>query len=133
MSADNGIAISFPKIPSRYVALFLSFLIGGSIVCFSEIKGTSPVLKKTVFWVLNSLVIFALKFGTRNLAADATGGTSKDDMPQGQLLPLVSTVFAQKNSSQAAPPSAGPEQNEATTSSSSNSRSIKFLNGRYVR
>ena len=94
----NGIAVPFPEIPSRYVALFLSFLIGASIIWFSEIEGKSQVLQKAMYWVLNSLVILVVGFGATNLAADVTSATSKVVSPHGQLLPFVSSAFAQNDS-----------------------------------
>lgn len=90
----NGIGFQFPEIPHRYLALFLSFLIG-AIVWFSETGGKSVVLQKAVYWILNSLVIFAVGFGTANLAADATAGASTAAIPHARLLLSVSPAFAQ--------------------------------------
>ncbi len=67
----NGIGCQFPELPMRYLALGISFLIG-SVVWFSEIRGRAPMVQKGIYWVLNSLVIFVVGFGTSNLAADAT-------------------------------------------------------------
>lgn len=67
----NGIGCQFPELSMRYIALLLSFLIG-SVVWFSELEGRAPMLQKGIYWVLNSLVIFVVGFGTANLAADAT-------------------------------------------------------------
>ena len=102
----NGISFQFPEIPHRYLALFLSFLIG-AVVWFSETGGKSVVLQKAIYWILNSLVIFAVGFGTANLAADATVGASTAGTPQAQLLLSVSTAFAQGAPTQGASP-AGP-------------------------
>jgi len=129
----NGIAIPFPELPSRYVALFLSFLIGASIIWFSETKGKSPVLQKAMFWFLNSLVIFVMGFGATNLAADLTAGASKAGMPQGQLIPFVSNAFAQNDSSESAQSPAESGQNQATSSSLSDSQSIESLNEQLIR
>ena len=71
----NGIGCQFPEFSMRYVALFISFLIG-SVVWFSELEGRAPMVQKGIYWVLNSLVIFVVGFGTANLAADATAGSS---------------------------------------------------------
>jgi hypothetical protein len=121
----NGITFQFPEVPSRYLALFLSFLIG-AIVWFSETRGKSPVLQKTVYWVLNSLVIFVVGFGTANLAAEATAGASKTGIPHARLLPFVSTAFAQGASSQGAPPP-GSGQSQATIQGPSGSQSLRAL------
>lgn len=99
----NGIGFQFPEIPHRYLALFLSFLIG-AIVWFSETGGKSVVLQKAIYWILNSLVIFAVGFGTANLAADATAGASTAGIPHARLLLSVSPAFAQGAPTQGASP-----------------------------
>ena len=121
----NGIAFQFPEIPHRYLALFLSFLIG-AIVWFSETGGKSVVLQKAVYWILNSLVILVVGFGTANLAADANAGASNAGIPHARLLPSVSTAFAQGAPTQGAPPS-GSGQGQATIYGSSSSQSPKPL------
>ena len=124
----NGITFQFPEISTRYLALFLSFLIG-AIVWFSETRGKSPALQKAVYWILNSLVIFVVGFGTANLAVDATAGASKTGTPQAQFLPFVSSAFAQ--GAQGAPtpktPPSGPGRGQATTSVPSGPQSVKDL------
>jgi len=89
------------------------------------------VLQKAMYWVLNSLVILVVGFGDTNLAADVTGGTSKSVSPQGQLIPFVSSAFAQNDSSQLAQTSDAPKQ--ADSSSSSDSQSIESLNEQLMR
>jgi hypothetical protein len=121
----NGIAFQFPEIPHRYLALFLSFLIG-AVVWFSETEGKSVVLQKAVYWILNSLVILVVGFGTANLAADAVAGESKAGMPHARLLPSGSTAFAQGVPTQDAPPS-GSGRGQATILGSSSSQSSKAL------
>jgi len=122
----NGITSQFPEIPARYLALFLSFLIG-AIVWFSEARGKSPVLQKAVYWVLNSFVIFVVGFGTANLAVDATAGASKVSTSHAQFVPFISSAFAQGAPTKGTPPS-GPSQ--ATTSAPSGSQSVKDLKER---
>nr|WP_320012158.1 hypothetical protein [uncultured Desulfobulbus sp.] len=73
----NGIGCQFPELSMRYIALFISFLIG-SVVWFSELEGRAPMVQKGIYWVLNSLVIFVVGFGTANLAADATAQSSME-------------------------------------------------------
>jgi hypothetical protein len=121
----NGIAFQFPELPHRYLALFLSFLIG-AIVWFSETGGKSVVLQKAVYWILNSLVIFVVGFGTANLAADATAGASTAGIPHARLLPSVTTAFAQGAPTQGAPPSSS-GQGQATIHGSTSSQSPKAL------
>lgn len=83
----NGIATQFPELPARYLALFLSFLLG-SIVWFAEVEGRARIVQKAVYWVLNSLLIFVIGFGTTHLAAEATAGP----VPAGG--PNVGALFA---------------------------------------
>ena len=90
----NGVTLQFPEIPIRFLALFLSFLIG-AIVWASETEGKLAVVQKAIYWVLNSLIIFVVGFGAANLAADATAGGSKVAVSHGLSLPFVSAAFAQ--------------------------------------
>jgi hypothetical protein len=86
----NGIAFQFPEIPPRYLALVLSFIIG-SIIWFSESSRTS-VFQKSIFWILNSLVILVVGFGTSNLAANATTRNPVSETPQTRILTSNSTL-----------------------------------------
>jgi hypothetical protein len=90
----NGIACQFPELSPRYLALFFSFLIG-SVVWFSKSGVKLAAIEKTVYWILNSLVIFVVGFGSANLAADVTVKESNPVISSGLLLPMVSTAFAQ--------------------------------------
>ena len=92
----NGITFQFPEVPPRYLALFLSFMIG-AVVWLSETKGKSLVLQKAVFWVLNSLVILVVGFGTANLAADVASSQPDSKAPHAVILPLISDALAQEN------------------------------------
>lgn len=117
----NGIAYQFPEIPVRYLALFLSFLIG-AIVWASEIKGRLPVMQKTIYWILNSLIIFVVGFGTTRLAADAISGTSKVATPYVRLFPVASTALAQDTSRRDA---ASSVSNQATPDSQNQQKELE--------
>lgn len=95
----NGIGCQFPELSMRYLALGISFLIG-SVVWFSEIKGRAPMVQKGIYWVLNSLVIFVVGFGTSNLAADATAGPH----PPPQVGYFLMTTEAQAAGDDVTPP-----------------------------
>jgi len=127
----NGISFQFPEIPTRYLALFLSFLIG-AIVWFSEIKGKSPGAQKAVYWILNSLVIFVVGFGTAHLAADATVGASKTATSHAQLFSFVSIASAQSGATQGSPPS-GSGQGQGTNYRPSGSQNLKALEENLAR
>jgi len=92
----NGIGFQFPELPMRYTALVLSFLIG-SVVWFSEIKGRAPMVQKGVYWILNSLVIFVVGFGTANLAADASTETTFNLPPRSLELLAPASAYADQS------------------------------------
>lgn len=94
----NGIACQFPELPIRYLALFISFLIG-SIVWFSELEGRAPMVQKGIYWVLNSLVIFVVGFGTANLAAEATAGPPPPTAPHALHLFSPTSAYAEPTTS----------------------------------
>jgi len=90
----NGLAFQFPELSLRYLALFMSFLIG-SVVWFSDLKGRAPMVQKCVYWVLNSLVIFVVGFGTSNLAADVTSETPPGQPSHTMQLLAPTSAFAE--------------------------------------
>lgn len=72
----NALCNTFPVIPFRYTCLFLSFFIGGIIHSTSKLDIPSRV----GFFLLNSLVIFAMGVGTSNIGANIVQ-TSQADRP----------------------------------------------------
>lgn len=109
----NGIVYQFPEFQPRYVALFLSFLIG-AVVWFSQSTAKSYVLERAVYWILNSLVIFVVGLGATNLAADATTKTARGGASSSPSILMISTSFAQDVGKQGPPPSSGSGQQKAT-------------------
>jgi uncharacterized membrane protein len=89
----NGLASQFPELPARYLALFLSFLLG-SIVWFAEVEGRARMVQKAVYWVLNSLLIFVIGFGTTHLAAEATAGPAPAGAPHVGVLFVPASACA---------------------------------------
>ena len=61
----NAICYSFPEIEPRYCALALSFVLGTLVFKATGLK----VIEKSAYWVVNSLIIFAMGMGTANLAS----------------------------------------------------------------
>jgi hypothetical protein len=129
----NGIAFSFPEIPSRYIALFLSFLIGAVLIWFSETTERRSILKKALYWVLNSLVIFVVGFGTTNLAADVTEGRLKAGINQAQLFPFVSSAFAENDSAKVPQATDDLSQNQRDIPKASDPQNIEYLNEQLMR
>ncbi len=66
----NGLGAAFPELSLRLAALVVSFLIG-SIVFASKSPAVSALWAKGVYWVLNSLIIFAFGFASNNYMAEA--------------------------------------------------------------
>ncbi len=82
----NGLAQPFPELPERYVALALSFAIG--TVAFSA--KSIGLVQRGIFWVLNSLVIFVVGFGTANLGHEAVTRSAASGMSVfAVLVPVV--------------------------------------------
>lgn len=94
----NGLSVPFPELPQRWLALGLSLLIGALVVLRqSDIQ----LVSRLGFWVLNSLVIFVVGFGSNNLARDvvnappsvaARGGPAE---PHAALSLLFPSAYAQ--------------------------------------
>lgn len=90
----NGIVFAFPELQPRLIALILSFLIG-SIVFASKSDLPTAIWTKGVYWVVNSLIIFVVGFGTAQFASNNTNAT-KNKAESGSLFPsLISSAYAQ--------------------------------------
>jgi hypothetical protein len=76
----NGLTSAFPEMPPRYLALALAFVIGAFVV----LRATGiKRLERALYWVVTSLVIFVVGYGTNHLgraaleaAADGAGPVS---------------------------------------------------------
>ena len=90
----NGVAFAFPELPARILALILSFLIG-SIVFTAQSKTPSPIWAKGVYWVVNSLIIFVVGFGTAHLAADNNSQTPNNTKSSFLIQPFITSAYAQ--------------------------------------
>jgi hypothetical protein len=71
----NGLTSAFPEMPPRYLALALAFVIGAFVV----MRATGiKRLERALYWVVTSLVIFVVGYGTNHLGQAAleaaTGG-----------------------------------------------------------
>ena len=64
----NAICFSFPEIEPRYCALVLSFVLGTLVFKATALK----LGERAMYWVINSLIIFAMGMGTANLASNAS-------------------------------------------------------------
>lgn len=88
----NGLAQPFPELPVRFMALALSFVIG-AVVILNAAK--MAIAERVAYWVLNSLVIFVVGFGTNHLGREATG-TSDEESGRGALIStLIPSAYAQ--------------------------------------
>jgi hypothetical protein len=96
----------------------------GTVVWSSMSTGKSPALVKGVYWVLNSLVIFVVGFGTSYIAA---GVTSPSRSNRAHSLPFVSTALAQDKPDRDAPLPAESGQQEGTVEQPAGSEDVKEL------
>lgn len=92
----NGIVFAFPELQPRIIALLLSFIIG-SIVFASQNTPSPALWTKGVYWVVNSLIIFVVGFGTTHLAANNTAQAQKN-AEGGSLFPsFITSALAQSS------------------------------------
>lgn len=67
----NGVCAAFPEISPRYLAIFLSFMLAS---CVLKTVGMS-IMQRGFYWVMNSLVIFVVGFGTTNIGRKIETGS----------------------------------------------------------
>lgn len=88
----NGLCVPFPEVEPRYAALVLSFVIG-TVALGSNKLG---YFERGAFWVLNSLVIFAVGFGTAKLGNEAATSSAAPraalTAPAGERLAIAALV-----------------------------------------
>ena len=70
MFLSNVIVQQFPEIAFRYVALGLSMLIGGLVFTATAME----IIYRIGYWLINSLIIFAMGVGSSNIGANLTEG-----------------------------------------------------------
>src|SRR5438132_6638421 len=70
----NGLSVPFPELSPRYAALGLSFAVGALVFKADGLK----LGERFLYWVLNSLVIFVVGFGTASLAHKATATPAEE-------------------------------------------------------
>ena len=89
MFLSNAICFQFPEVAPRWVALLLSFVLGGVVIAAAKLK----LLPAAGFWVLNSLIIFAVAAGSAGVAAKSTASVAATANLITQA--LISSAFAQ--------------------------------------
>ena len=95
----NGLAFAFPELQPRIVALLLSFLIG-SIVFAAQSNPPPAAWAKTIYWFVNSLIIFVVGFGTAHFAADTTVQNATQAQNNTLLPLLISAANAQSGNNE---------------------------------
>src|SRR5271168_2574992 len=68
MFLSNAICFQFPEIAPRWAALSLSFVLGGIVIAAAQLK----YLPAAGFWLINSLIIFAVAAGSAGVASKTT-------------------------------------------------------------
>ncbi len=69
MFLSNAICFQFPEMAPRWTALLLSFVLGGIVIAAAKLR----YLPAAGFWLINSLIIFAVAAGSAGVAAKTTG------------------------------------------------------------
>lgn len=72
MFLSNAVCFQFPEIAPRWAALLLSFALGGFVIAAAKLR----YLQAAGFWLINSLIIFAVAAGSAGVAAMSTGAVS---------------------------------------------------------
>jgi hypothetical protein len=72
MFLSNAICLQFPEIAPRWAALLLSFAFGGVVITAAKLR----YLPAAGFWLVNSLIIFAVAAGSAGVAAKTAGQLS---------------------------------------------------------
>jgi len=72
MFLSNAVCFQFPEIAPRWAALLLSFALGGFVITAAKLR----YLQAAGFWLINSLIIFAVAAGSAGVAAKSTGTVS---------------------------------------------------------
>jgi hypothetical protein len=72
MFLSNAVCFQFPEIAPRWAALLLSFVLGGFVIAAANLR----YLPAAGFWLINSLIIFAVAAGSAGVAAKSTGAVS---------------------------------------------------------
>jgi hypothetical protein len=100
MFLSNAVCFQFPDVEARWLALGLSFVIGALVVAATKPK----VLAAAGFWLVNSLVIFAVAVGSAGEAAKATS------QPAGSVAAAMNLVMpsAYAQSAPSSTPARGP-------------------------
>ncbi len=96
----NGIVSQFPELSPRYLGLLFSFALGGAIFVSEALAG-SLIYLKGLFWILNSLIIFVVGFGSAYVAADAAGRASANADRAAVILQFIPSAAAQASKDQA--------------------------------
>ncbi|MGC1521675.1 MAG: hypothetical protein WA803_09065 [Steroidobacteraceae bacterium] len=72
MFLSNAVCFQFPEVAPRWAALLLSFALGGFVIAAAKLR----YLQAAGFWLINSLIIFAVAAGSAGVAAKSTGAVS---------------------------------------------------------
>ncbi len=94
MIVVNGVTSAFPEIPPRYLALGLSLLLALIVLSSQEMQKVKAYVK-LAYWLLNGLIIFAVGFGSANLAAEAAVRARAGARPGPPVIGWVSQARAQ--------------------------------------
>jgi len=72
MFLSNAVCFQFPELAPRWAALLLSFALGGFVIAAAKLR----YLPAAGYWLINSLIIFAVAAGSAGVAAKSAGVAS---------------------------------------------------------
>lgn len=99
MFLSNAVCFQFPEIAPRWVALLLSFTLGAFVIAAAKLRFFHPA----GFWLINSLIIFAVAAGSAGVAAKSTGAVSGGSVALLEI--MIPTAVAQQATVKTAAPS----------------------------
>ncbi|HYV65477.1 MAG TPA: hypothetical protein VE964_04490 [Myxococcales bacterium] len=109
----NGLSVPFPDLPPRYAALGLSFAVGTLVFKAERMR----VPERFMYWLVNSLIIFVVGFGTANLGHKVE--VSSGEEASAVLVParspgfeIVRSAFAAEDAKPPSPGTLSPAQAE---------------------
>lgn len=94
MLITNSICLQFPEVEPRWMAIFLSFILGAFVLSAANLT----LRIRAGLWFLNSLIIFSVAAGTANVAANKPNPEPVPIIGSTSLLDIVvPAAFAQES------------------------------------
>ena len=89
MMITNTVTYNF-ELPSKWVGLVLSFMVGVLVV----MNVILPMWQRIIYYMLNSLFIFAMAVGTNNIGKNALAPPAASSASSGRLQPALADAHS---------------------------------------